>query len=131
MGARAKEKKVELMVNRREFFDRVGMVTNYYELVGLGLDGHDFCGLFSKKILPELRTFCTDNPEYHLVSSAGVGRFVNSLREDADFYMIAKGDRNPALELNFLLDPKWPAIYEEGMATAIAEINNIKNGRKS
>ncbi|MBM4253978.1 MAG: hypothetical protein FJ146_18580 [Deltaproteobacteria bacterium] len=131
MGARAKEKKVELMVNRREFFDRVGMVTNYYELEWLGLSGHDFCGLFLDSSFPELLKFCGENPDYHLVSSVGVGCFVNRIEEGADFFMIAKGEKNQNLELNYLLDPQWALIYEEGMAAAIAEIDNIKNSQKS
>ncbi|MBM4254109.1 MAG: hypothetical protein FJ146_19255 [Deltaproteobacteria bacterium] len=131
MGARTKTNKAELMVSRRKFFDRVGVVTNFYELELLGLAGHDFCGLCIKSLLPQLIKFTEINPEYHIVSSVGVGRFANRYCEDADAYLIANGDRDPLIEVNYLLDPLWPVIWEDGMAAAIAEINNIKNGRKS
>lgn len=131
MGARVRENKVDLIVSLEDFYRRVGAVHNYYELEWLGLTGHDFCGVFVGQLLPLLLTFCDENPEYHIVSSVGVGHFVNRLVHEGDFHMIARGDRDPAIELNFLLDPQWPLIYEEGMAAAFAEINHIKNSRKS
>ncbi|MBM4254139.1 MAG: hypothetical protein FJ146_19410 [Deltaproteobacteria bacterium] len=131
MGARAKTNKAELMVNYKEFFHRVGAVKNFYELERLGLTGHDFSGCFDPNLLPILESFITKNPTYHLVSGVGNGRVVNRRCTDARSYLIANGDRDPLLELNFLLDPRWPLIYEEGMAAAMAEINNIKNGRNS
>ncbi|MBM4254240.1 MAG: hypothetical protein FJ146_19920 [Deltaproteobacteria bacterium] len=133
MGAKANQSKVELMVDYAEYFRRVGAVKDFYELVRLGLTGHDFSGIFCCSSLPMLKNFVKDHPKYHIVSSVGKDRFVNRLSEDADTngYLIAEGDRDPALELNFLLDPQWPLIYEEGMAAAIAELNNIKNSRKS
>ncbi|MBM4254241.1 MAG: hypothetical protein FJ146_19925 [Deltaproteobacteria bacterium] len=131
MGAKANHSKVELMVNYREFFQRVGAIKNYYELEQLGLKGHDLSGLFIGSLLPQLLRFLSDHPNYHLISSTGIGRFANRFCENADAYLIAKGDRDPLLELNFLLDPQWPLIYEEGMAAAIAEINQVKNGRDS
>jgi len=71
-----------------------------------------------------------EKPEYHSVSALGAGRFANRFCEDASRYLIAKGDKDPSLELNFLLDPLWPVYWEDGMAAAIAEINNIKNSGK-
>ncbi|MBM4254138.1 MAG: hypothetical protein FJ146_19405 [Deltaproteobacteria bacterium] len=131
MGARATTNKVELMVNYVAFFSRVGAVKNFYELEWLGLTGHDFCGCFDSDELPQLQRFISQKPEFHLVSSLGVGRFANRYCKNASRYLIAKGDRNPALELNFLLDPRWPIDFEDGIAAAIAEINKIKNSGKS
>jgi hypothetical protein len=45
--------------------------------------------------------------------------------------MLANGDPDPALMLNYLLDPMWPLIYEEGVSSALAALDDIKNGRKS
>ncbi|MBM4253979.1 MAG: hypothetical protein FJ146_18585 [Deltaproteobacteria bacterium] len=128
MGAKANHSKVELMVIFDDYFDRVGVVKNFYELERLGLTGHDFCGCFGTDLLPSLKMFIAENPTYHIVSSLGEGRVVNRLCENARSYLIANGDSEPLLELNFLLDPQWPLIYEDGMAAAIAELNNIKNG---
>jgi len=133
MGAKANQSKVELLVNYDEFFVRVGAVKNFYELEWLGLSGHDFSGVFDWCMLPQLQTFVVANPKYHILSSVGKGRFVNRLSEDSDTngYLIGDGDKDPLLELNFLLDPQWPLIYEDGMAGPIAELNNIKNSRDS
>ena len=131
MGARANKDKVLLLVNYDDYFRRVGVVKNFYVLERLGLTGHDFCGLFGWRLLPQLIKFVRENPKYHIVSSVGKDRFVNRLTEDANGYLIANGDRDPALELNILLDPLWPIMWEDGMAAALAEINHIKNSRKS
>jgi|GEM_PF-522157 len=133
MGAKANQSKVELMVDYGEYFRLVGAVKDFYELVQLGLTGHDFSGIFCCSSLPMLKNFVKDHPKYHIVSSVGKDRFVNRLSEDADTngYLIAKGDRDPTLELNFLLDPRLPLMLEDAMAAAIAEIDNIKNGRNT
>ena len=131
MGAKANQGKVELMVKFGEYFRRVGAVKNFYELERLGLAGQDFAGCFGTHLLPTLVAFIKENPQYHIVSSVGKDRFVNRISADANGYILARGDRDPGLELNFLLEPEWPLIYEEGMAAAIAELNNIKNGRKA
>jgi len=131
MGAKANHSKVELMVSYDDYFRRVGAVKNFFELERLGLTGHDFCGIFDTTQLPALENFVAQHPTYHIVSSLGKGRYVNRFCENANSYLIANGDRDPLLQLNFLLDPQWPLIYEEGMAAAIAELNNIKNSRDS
>jgi len=128
MGARAKINKIELMVSLEHFFRRVGIIKNYYRLESLGLSDHDFSGMFPGDRLSQLTRFCERNPRYHIVSSVGEERFVNRVVIGADFYLIADGERDPVLELNFLLDPEWHVLWEDGISETLAEINNIKNG---
>jgi hypothetical protein len=45
--------------------------------------------------------------------------------------MIANGDKDPALMLNYLLDPNWLLNHEDGVSSALAELDDIKNGRQS
>ena len=130
MGARAREQKIELIVRSRDFNRRVGLITNYYDLEWLGLSGHDFSGLFRSRFLPQLIRFCKENPEYHILTSDGPGRLLNQLVEGKSFYMIGDGDKDPALVLNYLLDPQWPVSYEDGISEALAQLDNIKNRRK-
>ncbi|MBM4253795.1 MAG: hypothetical protein FJ146_17650 [Deltaproteobacteria bacterium] len=130
MGARAKVYKAALMVKSYDFSRRVGLIKNYYDLERLGLTGHDFCGKFPSCFLPRLIRFCKENPRYHVVSSDGPGRLINRLVEGKCFYLIGNGDKDPALELNYLLDPEWPVLWEDGISSALAEIQDIKNGRK-
>lgn len=130
MGARARENKIELIVQSRDFNRRVGLIKNYYDLEWLGLSGHDFCGAFRRCFLPQLIQFCKENPEYHIVTSDGPGRLINRLVEEKSFYLIGVGDKDPALVLNYLLDPAWPVSYEDGVSAALAELDNLKNRRK-
>ena len=44
--------------------------------------------------------------------------------------MIGDGDQDPALVLNYLLDPQWPVLAEDGISAAQAELQNIKNRRQ-
>ena len=126
MSARAKENKIELMVQSEDFNRQVGLINNYYDLEWLGLTGQDFSGAFGSWHLPQLIDFCRENPEYHIVSSDGPGRFVNCLLPDKVQYMIANKDNDPALVLNYLLDPQWPLLWEDGISSALAELDNIK-----
>jgi len=129
--ARAGKNKSELLVSARDFNQRVGLVKDFYELEWLGLSGHDFCGSFGRSCLPQLVQFCDDNPEYHILTCDGPGRYVNRLVADKSFYMIGDGDKNPNLLLNRLLHPHWQVLYEDGVSAALAEMDNIKNRRKA
>jgi hypothetical protein len=131
MGARALENKMVLYVNYSAFCKRIGLLNNYYDLEALGLEAHDHSGSFFSHDLPELIAFCREHPEYHIVTCDGPGRRVNRLIHGKSYYMLANGDPDPALMLNYLLDPMWPLIYEEGISSALAELDDIKNGRKS
>ena len=119
------------MVESDRFNRRVGLITIFYDLEWLGLSGHDFCGAFWRCFLPQLIQFCKENPEYHIVTSDGPGRLLNRLVEEKSFYMIGVGDKDPALVLNYLLDPAWPVSYEDGISEALAQLDNIKNRRKA
>ncbi|MCX6106206.1 MAG: hypothetical protein NTY08_10295 [Proteobacteria bacterium] len=130
MGARAKENRVELIVNYSAFKSRVGLITYYYDLEWLGFTGHDFSGSFNPCHLPQLEAFCGHNPDHHIVSSMGPGRFVNKLVQGSRSYRLANKDKDPSLMLNFLLDPEWSLIVEDGISSALAEIHDIKNRRK-
>ena len=130
MGARAKENRVELIVNYSAFKSRVGLITYYYDLEWLGFTGHDFSGSFNPCHLPQLEAFCGHNPDHHIVSSVGPGRFANKFVQESRFYLLANKDKDPSLVLNFLLDPEWSLIVEDGISSALAEIHDIKNGRK-
>jgi len=131
MGARAREDRIELYVSYSDFNRRVGLINNYYDLESLGLKGHDFSGCFMCDDLGQLIKFCRQNRQYHIVSCDGPGRSVNRLIHGKDYYMLANGDKDPALVLNYLLDPNWPLSYEDGVSSALAELNDIKNGGKS
>ena len=130
MGAIANENKMTLLVDSREFKERVGLVWNYYELEWLGFKPFDYCGDFRPKELPQLQEFCRLNPEYQIVSGIGGGRKINKLIPNARSYWLANGDRDPSLMVNFLLNPNLPLIMEDVITAAAAVFRDIKNRRK-
>ena len=127
MGARAITAKVELSVSSDEFNRRVGLISNFYELEWLGLNGHDFSGVFTIRDLPSLIEFCRVHRNHHILTLVGPGRMLNRLVEGGNFFMIGNGDKDPGLLLNYLLDPLWPVAYEDGINSALTELDNIKN----
>ena len=127
MGAKAKHDKMTLIVDIDEFYDRVGLVWDYYELEWLGLKPFDFGGYFDSDEIPRLLEFCNLNPEYHIVSGFRGGRKINKFVPDARGYWLAIGDKDPSLLLNFLLDPKLPLIMEDVITEATAVLRDVKN----
>ena len=80
--------------------------------------------------MTQLEAFCADNPYHHMVSSTGPGRFSNKFVQEYRFYLLGNKDKDPSRVLNFLLDPEWSLIVEDGISSALAEIDGIKNRRK-
>ena len=115
------------MVDTNEFYDRVGLVWNYYELEWLGFKPFDYSGNFDPEELPQLLDFCRLNPEYHIVSGFKGGRMINKLIPEARGYWLANGDRDPSLMFNFLLNPNLPLVMEEIITAASAVFRDIKN----
>ena len=127
MGARANENKMTLLVDIDEFYDRVGLVWDYYELEWLGFKPFDYIGNFDSEELPQLLEFCRLNPEYHIVSGFKGGRMINKLVPEARGYWLANGDGDPSLILNFLLDPNLSLVTEDVITAAAAVFRDIKN----
>jgi hypothetical protein len=130
MGATSNKDKMTLIVDTNEFYDRVGLVWNYYELEWLGFKPFDYSGNFDLDDLPQLQEFCQLNPEYHIVSGFPGGRKINKFVPDARCYWIANGDKDPTLMLNFLLNPNLPLIMEDVITAATAVLRDIKNRRE-
>jgi len=127
MGATSKKDKMTLIVDTNEFYDRVGLVWNYYELEWLGFKPFDYCGNFDLEDLPQLQEFCRLNCDYHIVSGFKGSRKLNKLVPDARCYWLANGDKDPTLVHNFLLDPNLHLIMEDVITEATAVLRDIKN----
>lgn len=130
MGARANENKMTLLVDTNEFYDRVGLVWNYYELEWLGFKPFDYSGDFETEELPQLLEFCRLNPEYHIVSDRGDSRMLNKFVPNARSYWLASGDRDPSLVLNFFANPNLALVMEDVITAAAAVFRDIKNRRE-
>ncbi|MCX6106204.1 MAG: hypothetical protein NTY08_10285 [Proteobacteria bacterium] len=130
MGATANQANIELLVSAIEFRARVGLVDDYFELEWLGFKLDNLCGIFRSADLTPLIEFCSNHPEYHIVSTIAPGRYVNKYVPDGCSYALANGDKNPTIMLNHLLDPQWPLILEDAISAAFTEPHDVKNGSK-
>jgi hypothetical protein len=129
MGAKAVCERIELITDSNAFNNRVGLKKNYYDLEWLGLSGHDFCGIFRSRYLPQLIEFCNEHPQYHILTSCGPGRIVNRLVHDRHGYLIGDGDSDPNLVFNHTLSSEWHSLFEDGISSALAELDKIKSRR--
>jgi hypothetical protein len=130
MGATGREDQIVLVVDIDEFHRRVGLVGSYLELEWLGFKIESYGGSFRARRLPELIGFCTANPEYHIVTYTDLGRFANKNVPDKDLYFLAKGDKNPNLVLNHLIDPARALITEETICSALSVLSDLNTGDK-
>ena len=128
MSASGYEDRVELTVDIHRFFARVGIVFDYRELAWLGFELGTDLSLFRLQHLPQLLAFCLANPDYHVVSSTAPGRLVNKYVPDCRSYRLAKGDKNPNLVLDPLVNPERALVDEEVICSALAMLNNPDTG---
>jgi len=130
MGATGREDHTELIVDMDEFNRRVGFVSSYLELEWLGFKTESYGGSFRARRLPELFAFCAANPDYHIMTYTDLGRVANKCVPDKDLYFLAKGDKNPCLVLNHLIDPARALVAEETIGSALAVLNDVNTGDK-
>ena len=130
MGATRNEDHIELMVSYHAFDERVRLVRGYRELSWLGFELDNVIGIFHPKNLGQLLTFVTENPEYHIVSMVGVGRYANRFVPGSCCYRLAFGDKNSILFLNHLIDPNRHLIHEDKVSAALTMLNDVKYSNK-
>ena len=128
MGATGREDHIELIVDMDEFCRRVGFVSSHLELEWLGFQTESYGGSFRARRLPELFACCAENPEYHIMTYTDLGRIANTYVPDRDLYLLARGDKNPNLVLNHLIDPARALVAEETICSALAVLNDVNTG---
>ena len=130
MSATGREDHIELILDINEFMRRVGCVKSYLELEWLGFKTESYGGSFRARRLPELFAFCAENPEYHIMTYTDPGRIANKYVPEKALYFLAKGDRNPCLVLNHLIDPARALVAEKTVCAALAVLNDVNTGDK-
>ena len=125
MVATGREDHIELMVDFNKFYSRVGLVGSHLELEWLGFKTESYGGTFWARRLPELFAFCVANPDYHIITYTDLGRIANKYVPDKDLYLLAKGDKNPSLVLNHLIDPARALDTEEMICSALTMLSDI------
>lgn len=63
-------------------------------------------GVFRRKRIKDLLSFCEQNPEYHIISHLGPCIEMNKLHENATYYELGKGENDPELTYIALMDWK-------------------------
>ena len=128
MGARFKENLVEVTDDCHAFFERTGTLRYYEDVEALGFETFDVIGHFMGSRAEELVGFCTDQPNYHIVTVTRSGYYENRYVPGQSLYYLANGDSNPNLVLNIFLH-KHPELFaEEGLAKALAIIAQVDGG---
>jgi hypothetical protein len=128
MAAYSREDHIELIVEVKQFYDRVKIVFPHTELEQLGLEPDSFSGMFFEESVDQLIEFCTHNSTYHIVTSLGEGRNINKYIPGQRVYSLARGDKNPCLMLSAFADPKRALVDEDMISAALAILNDGDDG---
>ena len=83
MTAYSREDHIELIVEVKQFYDRVKIVFPHTELEQLGLEPDSFSGMFFEESVDQLIEFCTHNSTYHIVTSLGDATSTNTSQGNA------------------------------------------------
>jgi|LauGreDrversion4_2_1035121.scaffolds.fasta_scaffold15541_7 hypothetical protein len=129
MAAVTREK-IELTTSFEEFRDRVELICSYKEIAWLGLEPQSICGMFFSNDVDTLTKFCAENSGYHIVTCTDGTRFENRFIPGYQIYLLASGDKNPLLVVNWSLSTDFHLQLEEGFDQALAVVGDIKNGDK-
>lgn len=96
-----------------EFEEEVKMFEDYWRLRDMGLtSATSLNGIFTRSEADELRDFCGENPQFHIVSFCPKSFAFNRFHPDGYAFYLAEGNPDP----NLLLDWRIEAdeIWDEG-----------------
>jgi len=101
---------MEYLTDTGTFMRRTGVISDYDELFALGLFHDSILGGFYRDNVDELRMFCSQHPEYHIVSVVNANCYLNRFAPGAVSFYLADGDTNKRLVLTApSLVPKFRA----------------------
>ena len=84
-----------------QFYNRVGRIWIYEELMFLGIEPETLTGKFRSGRLGLLQALCAKEPEFHIVSCQDY-KIYNKYIPDANGYYLADGDKDPSLMVDLL-----------------------------
>jgi len=130
MGAFNRDK-TQLTTSFEDFYDRVKLICSYKEVEWLGLKPKSISGQFFSDDIDTLKEFCRDNTDYHIVTCTDGTRLENRLILGHQIYLLAIGDKNPQIVVNWSLAPDFHLQLEEEVCEILAVLRDVKNGRKT
>lgn len=131
MGATVKPDS-DLFVDTESFAERTGMLSDWRELLPLGLEPDSVAGSFDRCRVALLQSFVGANPGYHIITFADPNGYVNKFVPGPNtLYHLADGDSNPDLICNPFLAPDWELVVEEAIGKSLAMLKDLKNRRQT
>ena len=131
MGATAKPAP-ELLMDTEAFAERTGMLSDWQEILPLGLEPDSVAGTFDRCRVQLLLSFVSANPAYHIITFVGPDGYVNKfVPGPKTLYLIADGDSDPDLVCNPFLAPDWQLVLEKAIGKSLAMLKDIKNRRQT
>ncbi len=80
----------------KEFRKRTSVLLDY-EFEDVSIVPDSLIGAFKAHRLEELKQFCKENPDYHIVSEVKYCLYFNKVIPHAQQFYLGKGDQNPDL----------------------------------
>jgi len=131
VGATAKPVSA-LFTDDEAFAERTGMLTDWRELLPLGLEPDSMAGAFDRSRVQVLLDFVKADPVYHIITFVGPDRYVNRfVTGRRTLYFLADGDSGPNLVCNPTLAADWHLVAEDAISETLAVLYDIKNGRQT
>jgi len=81
----------------KAFVERTGIVSDYQQIVALGIIPDCILGSFYRSSVDDLRSFCNANPEFHIVSLLTANTKVNRFSPGGILFFLANGDPDKQL----------------------------------
>lgn len=88
---------MKLYIDYIEFTKVTGRITDSIMLEALALHPSTRKGMFQPEQLPELLSFCEENPEYHIISVVNQLMFVNKMKDNGIVFYLGNGDKTENL----------------------------------
>jgi hypothetical protein len=125
MAGVANSERMELIVTADQFYSLVTPITDVHELNWHGLEPLGLMGDLGPSQLANLMMVCEENNEFHIISYCQNLCTMNRPIQDAAFFRLAIGDKNPYLVFNPWADPLASLIDEDIVAKLGCELHEI------
>ena len=131
MGATAKPAP-DLYTDGVAFAERTGELSDWRELLRLGLEPDTVGGGFSSEKAEILLNYVLRDSAYHIITYVGPDRYVNRFVEGPNnLYLLADGDANPNLIYYPFLALDWHLVFEDVICKTFTMLKDIKNCRQT
>lgn len=90
-----------------DFFDNTKMIFDFFRLRSMGLEPDSFLGTFFPNKMTEVLDFCSQHPDFHIVSAVAGGLLVNRYDARGTVFQLAEGDASPDYVYHLGPEGQW------------------------